>query len=264
MSTRRNGDERLSGEAHRPEDAPRLGPTTERDVPSGLDDLAERIGEALRRQPVDDRAEQAALAAFRSARTANDEAVRTRRRDDWRPRTRTRRWARGGALALAAGTLLGGVAVASIGVVDGARHHRAPEAGTSHSTHRPATSTPGDQGPASSGSGTAPTALPSRPATAKDIEAHCRAYEKIKGRGHALDATAWQRLVHAAGGERQVPGYCAQLTGSAHDAPPAPARTDKAQKTGGTKNAGKAGKGQGRPSAEARPSKGPGSSGNRP
>ncbi|MEV6050155.1 hypothetical protein [Streptomyces sp. NPDC052107] len=264
MSTHRNGDERLSGEGHRPEDARRLGTTTERDAPSGLDVIAERIGEALRRQPVDGSAEQAALAAFRTARTANDKAVRTRRRDDWRPRTRTQRWARGGALVLAAGTLLGGVAVASVGVVDGARHHHAPEAVTSHSTRRPATSTPGEQGSPSTGAGTAPTAFPSRPATAKDIQAHCRAYERIKGRGHALDATAWQRLVRAAGGERQVPGYCAQLTGAADDAPPTPTKTDKAKKTGKTKNADKAGKGQGRPSAEAKPSKGSGSSDNQP
>jgi hypothetical protein len=106
--------------------------------------------------------------------------------------------------------------------------------------------------------------FPPIPATAKDTEAHCRAYERTKGRGHALDATAWQRLVHAAGGERQVPGYCAQLTSPADDNAPAPATTDKAKKTGRTTNAVKAGKGQGRPSAEPRPSKGPGSSGNQP
>lgn len=119
MNTRRNGDERLSGKAHQPEAAPRLGHTTERDDASGLDSTAEQIGDALRRQPVDDSAEQAALAAFRSARTASDEALRTRRRDDWRPRTRKQRWARGGALTLVSSTLLGGIAFASIGVVDG-------------------------------------------------------------------------------------------------------------------------------------------------
>ncbi|MFF4213656.1 hypothetical protein ACFYZE_30775 [Streptomyces sp. NPDC001796] len=256
MSIHRNGDEQLSGEAHRPEAAPHLGPATEHDGAFGLDDIAERIGEALRQQPVDGRAEQAALAAFRSARTASDGVVRTRRRDDWRPKTRKQRWARGGALALAASTLLGGIAVASIGVVDSAQHH-APKAGTSHSSLRPPRPALGEQGSPSTGPGTAPTAAPSHPGTAKDIEAHCRAYERIKGRGHALSATAWQRLVRAAGGEQQVAGYCAQLTGPADDTTPAPTKAMKAKKAGKTKNANKTGTGQGKPSTETKPSKGP-------
>ncbi|MER6063574.1 hypothetical protein ABT167_20755 [Streptomyces sp. NPDC001792] len=136
------------------------------------------------------------------------------------------------------------------------KDHPATAPATAPHTHRPSR-TP-SQPP------TAADALPSHPSTAKDTEARCRAYERIKGRGHALDAPAWQRLVHAADGERQVPGYCAQLTGPAHDATPAPATTDKAKKTGRATNTGKAGKGQGRPSAEPRPSKGPGSSGNQP
>ncbi|MGW1167837.1 hypothetical protein [Streptomyces sp. NPDC002550] len=256
MSTHRNGDEQLSGQAHRPEAAPRPGPAIERDGVFGLDDIAERIGEALRQQPVHDRAEQAALAAFRSARAATDGAVRTRRRDDWRPKTRKRRWARGGALALATSTLLGGIAVASIGVVHSTQHH-APEASTSRRTLPPPTATPSGQGSPSTGPGTAPTASPSHPGTAKDIEAHCRAYERIKGRGHALNATAWQRLVRAAGGEQQVAGYCAQLIGSAEDATPAPTKTNNAKKTGKAKHAEKTGKGHGKPSAETKPSKKP-------
>ncbi|MGW1006489.1 hypothetical protein [Streptomyces sp. NPDC002520] len=253
MSTHRNGDEELSGEAHRPETASPLGSATERDGVFDLDNVAERIGEALRQQPVDDREEQAALTAFHSALTASDGPVRTRRRDDWRPRTRTQRWARGSALALAATTLLGGIAVASIGVVDSTQHH-APKAGTSNRTLPPPTPTPGEQGSPSTGPGTAPTTSPSHPGTAKDTEAHCRAYEKIKGRGHALNATAWQRLVRAAGGEQRIPGYCAQLTGSADDATPAPTKTNKTAKTA---KAGKTGKGQGRPSAGRKLSKGP-------
>ncbi|WP_328399384.1 hypothetical protein OHS70_21255 [Streptomyces sp. NBC_00390] len=55
---------------------------------------------------------------------------------------------------------------------------------------------------------------------AKAVEAHCRAYEKVKDRGHALNATAWRRLVRAAGGEQQVAAYCAQLTGSADERHP--------------------------------------------
>ncbi|QDN74631.1 hypothetical protein FNV64_01880 [Streptomyces sp. S1A1-7] len=253
MNTRRNGDERLSGKAHQPEAAPRLGHTTERDDASGLDSTAEQIGDALRRQPVDDSAEQAALAAFRSARTASDEALRTRRRDDWRPRTRKQRWARGGALTLVSSTLLGGIAFASIGVVDRGQHH-APQAGTSHSTRRPPTLTPGEQDAPSAASGTAPPASSSHPVAAKDVEAHCRAYEKVKDRGHALNATAWQRLVRAAGSEQQVAAYCAQLTGSADKATPALTKTNETEKA---RKAGKTGKGQGKPSAEAKPSKGP-------
>ncbi|MBX7551227.1 hypothetical protein K1Y78_25070 [Streptomyces sp. tea 10] len=221
----------------------------------GLDNIAERIGEALRQQHVDTRAEQAALTAFRHAHTTSDGGVRTRRRDDWRPKTRKQRWARGGALALATSTLLGGIAVASIGVVDSTQHH-APEARTSNSTRRPPTPSPGEQGSPSTGPGTTPTASPSHPSAAKDIEAHCRAYEKITGRGHALNATAWKHLIRAAGGEQQVAGYCAQLTGSTGDTTPAPTKANKAKKIGKTKNANKVGKRQGKPSAETKPSKG--------
>lgn len=257
MNTPRNGDERLSGEAHQPGAAPRLGPTAERGDASGLDRTAERIGEALR-QPVNDSAEQAALAAFRSARTSSDAAPRTRRRDDWRPRTRKQRWARGGALTLVSSTLLGGIAFASIGVVDSGQrqapeaaclpqhvtavhaHSHAPRARrTGCSFHRVRHGTP---------------ASPSYPGKAKAVEKHCRSYEKVKGRGHALNATAWQRLVQAAGGEQHVAAYCAQLTGPANEATPAPTKTNKTEKA---EKAEKSGKGQGKPSAEAKPSKGP-------
>ncbi|MGW6889153.1 hypothetical protein [Streptomyces chartreusis] len=254
MSTHRNGDGRLSREARRPEVAARPGHATEGDAASGLEGMAERIGEALRRQqPVDDSAEQAALAAFRSARTAGDGALRTRRRDDWRPRTRKQRWARGGTLALVTSALLGGIAFASIGVVDSGPQD-APEAGASHSSRRTPTPTPDEQSSAPTRSGTAPTVSPSRPGTAKDFEAHCRAFEKVEDRGEALNATAWQRLVRAAGGEQHVAAYCAQLTGSADGAGPEPTKTNKAGNAG---EPGNTGKGQGKPSAEAKPSKAP-------
>ncbi|MFM9500285.1 hypothetical protein ACKI1Q_42785 [Streptomyces galilaeus] len=248
MNTARNGDEQLSGEAHQPRAAPRLGHLTEGDGASGLDRTAERIGEALRRQAGDDSVEQAALAAFRSARTASDGAPRTRRRDDWRPRTRTQRWARGGALTLVSGTLLGGIAFASIGVVDSGRQHP-PQADAGHSTPRPSTPAPGEQDASSPRSGTAPAASPSHPGNLKAVEAHCRSYAKVKARGHAMNATAWQRLVQAAGGEQHVAAYCAQLTGPADQATPAPTKTNKTEK------AEKTGKGQSKPGTEAKPSK---------
>ncbi|MCZ0987347.1 hypothetical protein O1M54_19755 [Streptomyces diastatochromogenes] len=55
-----------------------------------------------------------------------------------------------------------------------------------------------------------PSTRPGHPATAKDTLAHCRAYEQIKDRGKALEATAWQRLVTAAGGEENVAAYCSE------------------------------------------------------
>jgi hypothetical protein len=37
-------------------------------------------------------------------------------------------------------------------------------------------------------------------------------YEKLRGRGKALDSTAYQRLAAAAGGAANVSAYCAALT----------------------------------------------------
>ncbi|MFE6988529.1 hypothetical protein ACFVFN_10105, partial [Streptomyces pharetrae] len=51
---------------------------------------------------------------------------------------------------------------------------------------------------------------PARPLTAADIEAHCRAYERVEGRGRAMAAQAWERLIAAAGGPEEVSGYCAR------------------------------------------------------
>lgn len=248
MSTDRNGDEPLSGEVRRREAAPRPGAADRAGAHTGLDDAstlertAERIGELLRQQPSDDTAEQAAVAAFRNARTAGDRALRTRRQDDWRPRPRRQRSVRSGALALVASALLGGIAFASIRVAD-TQQHDTPDPGTSHSTHRPPAHPPGEQDSPATRPSPASTTPAQHPDTAKDVEAHCRAYERIKNRGHALDATAWRRLVQAAGGERQVAAYCTQLTSSADATTPSPTKSIKT------------GKGQGKPSAEAKPSK---------
>ncbi|WP_435225656.1 hypothetical protein [Streptomyces sp. Tue6028] len=196
-----------------------------------------------------DSAEQAAVAAFRSARSADNGALRTRRRDDWRPKTPKQRWARGGAVTVATSMLLGGIAFASIGVV-GTGRHSTPEAGTTQSTRPSAPPAPGEQDSPTARPSTAPTTpfAPSRPATAKEIEAHCRSYEKIKSRGQALNATAWQRLVRAAGGEKHVAAYCAQLTAPASEATPLPMKTDKTGKTG---------QDNGKPNTDAKPPKGP-------
>ncbi|MGC9544748.1 hypothetical protein ACP4J3_49725, partial [Streptomyces sp. UG1] len=66
--------------------------------------------------------------------------------------------------------------------------------------------------------------------TSRDaIEAHCRAYEKVKGRGKELDATVWQQLVEAAGGKENVAAYCAeQLAQTAGDKQ---GKAEKSEKT---------------------------------
>ncbi|MFD7936316.1 hypothetical protein ACFV4T_17590 [Streptomyces sp. NPDC059755] len=139
--------------------------------------------------------ERRAVAAFRAARDAGAHKARTRRRDDWRPRD--------------AGLTLGGVAFAAVGSsTDGV-------AGGAGRPEPAATTTASASG---AGAGSADTVSVSpqppaatgrdRPVSAEDTDAHCRAYEKVVGRGKATDATAWQRLVTAAGGAENVVAYC--------------------------------------------------------
>ncbi len=251
MSNDRYGGERLSGEVHQPEAAARheapprdAGPARGLDSASALERLGGRIGEALRQEHVDEAAERAAVAAFRSARPVDGQVLRTRRRDDWRPRTRKQRWARGGVLAFVASALLGGIAFASISVVD-TQQAQSPDTEASHDTRRPTAQAPGEPSSRPAAPGTASAAPSQHPDTAKNVEAHCRAYERIKDSGHALDATAWQRLVQAAGGEAHVTAYCARLTSSQDMATPAPTKADKTPK------------GQAKSSAKAKPSKEP-------
>ncbi|MEU1182149.1 hypothetical protein ABZ464_31840 [Streptomyces sp. NPDC005820] len=160
--------------------------------------------------PAGSEGELRAVAAFRAARDAGAHTARTRRRDDWRPRTRrsTARSLRATLSVAVASLALGGVAFAAIGSAgDDSAEAKRPERSAS----------------ATEGRSHAPSLTPSpsasadrdRPVTAKDTEAHCRAYEQVKERGKALDATAWQRLVTAAGGEENVEAYCAAQTASA-------------------------------------------------
>ncbi|MFH9547251.1 hypothetical protein [Streptomyces sp. NPDC017435] len=168
--------------------------------------------------------ERRAVAAFRAARDAGAHQTRTRRRDDWRPRTRRypARSLRATLSVLVAGLALGGVAFAAIGsATDG----RADAGGPGRP---PAASSAGAR---STGSPLHPTSAATagrdRPGTAKDTRAHCRAYENVRGRGRAMDSTAWQRLVAAAGGEEKVAAYCAAQGG------PKPEKTEKAGRTPG-------------------------------
>ncbi|MFF4748645.1 hypothetical protein ACWD5R_02020 [Streptomyces sp. NPDC002514] len=207
--------------------------------------LAERIGTVVRSDGagVDPEAERRAVAAFRAARGTQAHRARTRRRDDWRlsrPR-RVRLSARASLSAVLASIALGGLAVAAIASAGSPAHEdrrpAAPSArpadggGTTHSGDRPPAKP--STGPAATGPAPAPSAAPDhghrdRPATAADLLAHCRAYEQVKGRGKALDSTAWQRLVTAAGGAEKVPAYCARQLATA-TATAAAARTEEPQ-----------------------------------
>ncbi|MFJ5560131.1 hypothetical protein ACIQCD_22640 [Streptomyces sp. NPDC093250] len=193
----------------------------------GTADLQTLLAAALIREGVDAGAEQRAVAAFVAARESGAHGMRTRRRDDWRARRRRfgSRSLKATLSALVAGLTLSGVAVAGIGV-------------EGSSTDGPAEHAKGTQAP----SGTTPAATPksadpgtgsdgrdaNRPDTAKDTEAHCRSYEKLKGRGTALDATAWKRLTEAAGGASHVDAYCAE---QAEQNGPRPGNTGRPEKS---------------------------------
>ncbi|MEV6052668.1 hypothetical protein [Streptomyces sp. NPDC052107] len=177
-----------------------------------------RLGAALRADGVDTEAERRAVAAFRAARATQTSRTRTRRRDDWRPATpRRARLSLKSTLSVVLVSLtLGGVAFAAIDAASGTDGRP----GTSRPAHPP-TRTPNrptapgtSAGAAGAGSG-APATRPHPPATARDTVAHCRTYERAGDRGGALDSTAWQRLVRAAGGEDEVPVYCAAQVAAA-------------------------------------------------
>ncbi|MER6711761.1 hypothetical protein [Streptomyces sp. NPDC000877] len=210
------------------------GPVGSRSV---LDDagLELLLAAALIRDGIDSEAEQRAVAAFRAARDAGPHRSRTRRRDDWRPRERRHpgRSLKATLSVLLASLTLGGVAVAAIGSAgstDGADDRGRPPA----STRAPGVSA-GEPGDTPSGSA---SAHPDRPAPAQDTEAHCRAYEEVDGRGKAMDATAWKRLVEAAGGERNVTAYCAGQLARSEEKPGGTTRPDKGTDAPGSGGAG--------------------------
>ncbi|MEU9056497.1 hypothetical protein AB0D37_39945 [Streptomyces sp. NPDC048384] len=171
----------------------------------------------LRGHRVDTEGEQRAVAAFRAARAAGAHRARTRRRDDWRPRERRR-------LALSVKTTLslfvasltlGGVAAATIG---SSGSSEAP----GEDRARPTPAAGASDGPAAAHRSAAPgatSAKPAHPTTAQDTEAECRAYDQVEERGNALDSTAWQRLIAAAGGADRVAVYCAEQLAGAKSGP---------------------------------------------
>lgn len=181
--------------------------------------------------------ERRAVRAFRVARDGGAHRARTRRRDDWRPRAQRRRARSLKATfsALLASLTLGGVAYATIGSGGGGGGPVGGAAGEGSVRPHVGSSAPAE----SDGGSRSPASTPAdRPVTAKDTLAHCRVYEKLQGRGKALDSTAFRRLVAAAGGEENVSAYCAALTGTAADA------------AGGADDEAKPGKQKGKPSAE--------------
>lgn len=186
----------------------------------------------LRGYREDSEGEQRAVAAFLAARDAGVHRARTRRRDDWRPRERRRL-----ALSLkttlslfAASLTLGGVAFAAIGSSD------SPDTPADDKGRSTPSATGPDRpssGPSSATSGRT-SGKPGHPATAQDTEAKCRAYDQVKGSGQALDSTAWQRLIAAAGGADKVAAYCAEQLAAAKTKPTKKADGNSATTGNGT------------------------------
>ncbi|MFD0439721.1 hypothetical protein ACWEGX_08545 [Streptomyces chartreusis] len=193
------------------------GPASATDV--AFDDAAlEALLSAavLRGHRLDADGEQRAVAAFRAARDAGVHRARTRRRDDWRPREQ--RWpafsVKTTLSVFVASLTLGGAAFAAIGTAgfsDDAADDKGAPTRTSSASDRP-----GAQSSAASGAGSAKS---DHPVTAQDAEAKCRAYDQVKDTGKALEATAWQRLVTAAGGADKVAAYCAEQLAAAKNGP---------------------------------------------
>ncbi len=210
--------ERLSGDgvpgrlrAH-PGDAA-SGPWQVRDAAA----LETVLAAALRGGDLDPEAERQALAAFRAARAEGAHRARTRRRDDWRlPEERRARCPVKMTFGVVFASLaLGGVAVAAIGSV----RSSADTAGAGRGIARPSAVAPGGPGgedPVASSGGPGST---DGSVQAQDTEAHCRAYKQVKDSGKALEATAWQQLVAAAGGKDKVAAYCSEHLASATAAP---------------------------------------------
>ncbi|MGV9344478.1 hypothetical protein ACWDSD_06635 [Streptomyces spiralis] len=214
---------------------------------------------------LDPEAEQRAVAAFRAARGAGAHRARTRRRDDWRQTAQRRA---GRSLKTTFGVVfasltLGGVAVAAIGSAGSSTHGAGDGRGTAHpSAAQPSAVAPdrpdGQTSSASSG-GAGPTG---GPAPAQDTEAHCRAYENVEDRGRALDATAWKRLVTAAGGKDKVAAYCSEQLARTTPAPDGPGGAGSAAAAGGTGGTGGTGTtGVGSPATAGAAASGNGASG---
>ncbi|MEV6055282.1 hypothetical protein [Streptomyces sp. NPDC052107] len=193
--------------------------------------LETALAAVLRTGELDPRAEQRAVAAFRDARATAVHRARTRRRDDWRPAAerRARRPLKMTFGAVFASLALGGVAVAAIGSAGSSTGGTNAGPRTAH----PSALAPERPGGAASSAPSDGNRPADRPPSAKDTEAHCRAYEQVESRGKALDATAWRRLVTAAGGKDKVAAYCSEQLRRATATPGKPADTAKSGENAG-------------------------------
>ncbi|WNM29051.1 hypothetical protein RKE30_00825 [Streptomyces sp. Li-HN-5-11] len=173
----------------------------------------------------DPEAEQQAVAAFRAARSAGVHRARTRRRDDWRlpAERRSRRPVKMTFAAVFASLALGGVAVAAIGSAGSG----SSADGAGRVTASPSSVARGGAGGESPSPSSGDPGATNGPARAQDTEAHCRAYEQVRDRGKALDATAWQQLVAAAGGKDKVAAYCSEKLTQATATPNKPGSTGR-------------------------------------
>ncbi|MEU9988816.1 hypothetical protein AB0E10_18860 [Streptomyces sp. NPDC048045] len=199
------------------------------------------LGTALRAGRADPEAEQRALTAFRSAGHGDGvRRARTRRRDDWRPSGEKRfgRPARMTFGVVFASLTLGGVAVAAIGSAGSSSDGAGAGRGTARPSSAAAPHRPGATGSSASSGGPGRTGHPS---TARDTEAHCRAYERVGKHGKALEATAWQRLVAAAGGKDKVAAYCSEQLTRATSGPNGTGRSGKDGAHSGNGTAGNSG-----------------------
>ncbi|MFF8098662.1 hypothetical protein ACF07S_02505 [Streptomyces sp. NPDC016640] len=212
MGERQNDDGPAGRRRAHPEGAPplRSGPGS---VPGGrrvvdAAGLEALLAAALIRDGVDAGAEQRAVAAFLAAREEAAHRARTRCRDDWRARRRLGGHSLRATLSMVfAGLTLSGVAVAGMGVAGSSSDGPAKDDKPSHVPSQvPSRGTaPSSRAPIGAGPGQAHP-----PGTAGDTTAQCRAYEQAEGRGEALDATAWKRLIQVAGGAAKVDAYCAE------------------------------------------------------
>ncbi|MFD3663563.1 hypothetical protein ACFWVF_23755 [Streptomyces sp. NPDC058659] len=199
------------------------------------DDIEAALAAALRPTDVDDASTRAAVTAFRTARdTGLHTSRRTRRREDWRPvsERRSGRSLKTALGALVASLTLGGVAIAAAVPLDLFDETEAREPKPHRTTSAPLPSeepaSPRPEPPLS-GSPSPPRAPATHPVphavatqSASTGEPLCGAYEKALGRGRAMEATAWKRLLAAAGG-KDVPAYCDSLpTSEATALPPVP------------------------------------------
>jgi hypothetical protein len=142
-----------------------------------------------------------------------------------------RRWAGLAAVALVGALVTGGVAVAATGSLPAPVRNVArsivgaaagdpelatptrpdPQAGPDASSPAASSTVAGPKGPLPAGStvpGTAPRGA--GPVAEPDAERLCNAYtaSRDKDHGKKMDATAFERLAEAAGGESRIPAYC--------------------------------------------------------